>query len=65
VRSASPSIHKALLLVACILPLVPLLSGCQTTQDTAAQKQAESKRILEAREQKHRAKAHDHGSKVR
>lgn len=30
------------------------LFGCQTTQDTAAEKQAESKRILEAREHKER-----------
>jgi hypothetical protein len=48
-----------------VLSLVLAVSGCQTTQDTAAEKQVESKRILDAREQKHRAKTNDHGSKVR
>jgi hypothetical protein len=42
------------------------VSGCATTQDTAAQKQAESKRILERRDhkqaKKQRSKSHDHGS---
>jgi hypothetical protein len=42
------------------------ISGCATTQDTAAQKQAESKRILERRDhkqaKKQRAKSHDQGS---
>jgi outer membrane lipoprotein-sorting protein len=46
------------LLAACGLLLLAALSGCATTQETAARKQAESKRILEAREkrQKQRAK---------
>jgi len=46
------------LLAACGLLLLGGLSGCATTQETAAKKQAESKRILEAREkrQKRRAK---------
>jgi hypothetical protein len=51
------------LLVACALLLTPVLSGCQTTQDTAALKQAESKRILAARKHKQQAKSHDNGSK--
>ncbi len=33
--------------------LAGALGGCATTQDTAALKQAESKRILEARKHKH------------
>jgi hypothetical protein len=40
-----------------LLLLAVALAGCQTTQDTAAQKQAESKRILERRE--HRQKERD------
>jgi hypothetical protein len=46
--------------------MVGAVSGCATTQDTAAQKQAESKRILERREhkqaKKQRDKSHDNGS---
>jgi hypothetical protein len=42
------------------------IGGCSTTQDTAARKQAESKRILERRAhkqaRKQRSKSHDHGS---
>jgi ABC-type uncharacterized transport system auxiliary subunit len=44
---------RAALLVACGLLLAAVLGGCATTQDTAARKQAESKRILEARKHKH------------
>jgi hypothetical protein len=40
-------------------------AGCQTTQDTAAEKQAESKLILEKREHKQQAKSHDKGSEKR
>jgi hypothetical protein len=54
------------LLAVCGLLLVAAISGCATTQDTAAQKQAESKRILERRDhkqaKKQRSKSHDHGS---
>jgi uncharacterized lipoprotein len=52
------------LLAVCGLLLAAALSGCTTTQETAARKQAESKRILEAREHKHQSKSHD-GSKER
>jgi hypothetical protein len=43
------------------------MSGCATTQETAAKKQAESKRILEAREERRekRSKSDDQGSKKR
>jgi hypothetical protein len=43
-----------------VLLLAVAVSGCQTTQDTAAKKQAEAKRILEKRAQKHRSQAHEH-----
>jgi hypothetical protein len=51
------------LLVACGLLSVGALPGCATTQDTAAEKQAESKRILEARErrQEKRSKSDQEG----
>jgi hypothetical protein len=44
------------LVAACALLLAGALGGCATTQETAARKQAESKRILEKRElgRKHR-----------
>jgi hypothetical protein len=55
------------LLAASGLLLLGAMSGCATTQETAAKKQAESKRILEAREkrQEKRSKSDDHGSKKR
>jgi predicted aminopeptidase len=60
VRSASahPAARLGLLAV-CGLLLAGALSGCATTQETAARKQAQSQRILEARErrQEQRAKA--------
>jgi hypothetical protein len=60
---------RAALLVGCLLLVATALGGCATTQDTAALKQAESKRILEARKHKHepkrQSKSHDHGSKKR
>lgn len=37
------------LLALCALLLLGAVSGCATTQETAARKQAQSKRILEAR----------------
>jgi formate/nitrite transporter FocA (FNT family) len=54
VRSARPRHPLGVLLVAFIacLFLGGSLSGCTTTQDTAAKKQAQSKRILEARERR-------------
>jgi hypothetical protein len=42
--------------LACGAVLGGALGGCATTQDTARAKQAESKRILEAREQRRAAK---------
>ncbi|HEY2333726.1 MAG TPA: hypothetical protein VGH58_01790 [Solirubrobacterales bacterium] len=46
------------MLAVCGLLLVGALSGCTTTQETAALKQAQSKRILERREQRrHHRKA--------
>lgn len=63
--SVSPHLARALVLVACALLAAAALGGCATTQETAALRQAESKRILEARERKHQAKTHDHGSRKR
>jgi len=51
VRSARPTRSTALL-VACGLLVAAPLAGCTTTQETAARKQAQSKRILEKREQR-------------
>lgn len=36
------------------------LSGCSTTQDKAAAHQAESERILKAREKRQQEKKHEH-----
>jgi len=59
VRSVSPSSIAPLLalLAACGLLLLGGLAGCATTQETAAKKQAESKRILEAREKRQERRA--------
>jgi hypothetical protein len=56
VRSDSRPILRAGLVAACALLMAGSLAGCATTQETAARKQAESKRILEKRElaRKHR-----------
>lgn len=58
-RSVSPrSIAPRLALLALSgLLLFGGLSGCATTQETAAKKQAESKRILEAREKRQERRA--------
>jgi hypothetical protein len=45
--------------VACLLLALTAFAGCATTQDTAARKQAESKRILTARKHRRQAKKHD------
>jgi len=50
VRSASPRISRALALVSCLALLGGALAGCQTTQETAAIRQARAKRILKKRE---------------
>lgn len=62
-RSARPA--QLALLVACAPLPLGALSGCATTQETAADKQAESRRILEARErrQEQRAKSDHQGGK--
>jgi Ni/Co efflux regulator RcnB len=70
VPSVSRHLTRAAILVACLLLVVTALAGCATTQDTAALKQAESKRILAARKHRQQAKSHDHkthdqGSKKR
>jgi hypothetical protein len=49
VRSARRT-RRIALLVACGLLVAVPLAGCTTTQETAARKQAQSKRILEKRE---------------
>ena len=53
-RSARRNRWRISLAAALSLLLALGAAGCQTTQDTAAEKQAESKQILEAREQKQR-----------
>ena len=57
--SASRRLTRAAVLVACLLLAVTALAGCATTQDTAALKQAESKRILAARKHRQQAKKHN------
>ena len=65
-RSARPIRNARFLglFAVCGLLLLGAMPGCATTQETAAKKQAESKRILEAREkrQEKRSKSHDDGS---
>lgn len=62
-RSASRPISSLGLLAVCGVLLAAAVAGCTTTQETAARKQAQSKRILEARErkqaQKHKSNSHD------
>jgi hypothetical protein len=69
VRLAKPLHYGAWLglLAVCGLLLAGAVSGCATTQDTAVEKQAESKRILEAREkrQRQRSESHDKGGRQR
>jgi hypothetical protein len=59
VRSASRFISRAGLIAVCGLFLAGALSGCTTTQETAARKQAESKRILEKRKLVHKHRQAD------
>jgi len=61
VPSVSRHLTRAAVLVTCLLLAVTALPGCATTQDTAAAKQAESKRILAARKHRQEAKSHQHG----
>jgi hypothetical protein len=67
VRSASPFISRFGILAVCGLLLLGGLTGCSTTQEKAAKQQAQSKRILEAREQRQlrHSKTNDHGSQKR
>ncbi len=60
----SASAIRAGLLVLCGLALLGTLSGCTTTQETAARVRAKSERILDARKQelKLRAKTNRKGS---
>ena len=58
--SARRHLIRAAALVACLLLAIAALDGCATTQETAARKQAESRRILAARKHRQRAKSHDH-----
>jgi len=52
VRSASRNARRLAVLATCGPLLLGGLSGCTTTQEEAARKQAESKRILERHERK-------------
>ena len=68
--SARRHLTRVAVLAACLLLAVTALAGCATTQDTAARKQAEAKRILAARKHrrqagKHDQKTNDNGSKKR
>lgn len=66
-RSASRQMSRLGVFAVCGLLLVAGLTGCSTTQEKAAQQQAQSKRILEAREQRQRkqSKTNEHGSRKR
>ncbi len=57
--SVSRHLTRAAVLAVCLLLAATALAGCATTQDTAALKQAESKRILAARKHRQQAKKHD------
>jgi hypothetical protein len=59
VPSARRHLTRAAVLATCLLLAVTALAGCATTQDTAARKQAESRRILAARKHRQQAKKHD------
>jgi hypothetical protein len=64
VPSASPRIARlAVLAIGAALLLAGAAAGCSTTQEKAAQHQAESRRILEARE-KRQSKRHADGTKA-
>jgi hypothetical protein len=68
VRSANRLISRLGVLVVCGPLLVGTFAGCSTTQEKAARQQAQSKRILEAREQRQKqekSKSHDHGGRKR
>jgi hypothetical protein len=58
VLSVRRATYQAAALAALVLLLAVGVTGCETTQDKAAAKQAESKRILEKREEKRGRKHH-------
>ena len=58
--SASRRIARALALACCLALLAGAASGCMTTQEKAALRQAEAKRILKARELRRQRRV-DHG----
>jgi len=60
VPSARCHLIRTAALMACLLLAIAALDGCATTQETAARKQAESRRILAARKHRQQAKKHDH-----
>ena len=65
-RSVSRHISRVGVLAVCGLLLVGAFAGCSTTQEKAARQQAQSKRILEAREKRQKqkkSKSHDHGGR--
>jgi hypothetical protein len=65
VRSARRATYRASVAAVLVLLLAFAASGCETTQDKAAAKQAESKRILEKRERKHDSEHGKKGAKKR
>jgi hypothetical protein len=65
VRSVSRHISRLGVLAVCGLLLAGAFAGCSTTQEKAARQQAQSKRILEAREQRQKQKSDDHGGRKR
>jgi hypothetical protein len=58
VRSVSPRVARAFALACCLALLGGAVSGCMTTQETAALRQARAKRILKARELRREHRAH-------
>lgn len=63
-RSASAHIVRVLALACCLALLAGACAGCMTTQEKAALKQAQAKRILEARElRRERRLRQDHRSR--
>ena len=62
-RSVRRATYRAAVLAVLALLAVAGLTGCETTQEKAAAKQAESKRILEKRERKRDAKSGEKGAK--
>jgi cytochrome c biogenesis protein ResB len=51
--------------VCCLALLAGAVSGCMTTQETAAVRQARAKRILKARELRRERRSHHHDQRGR